>query len=61
MTDTSRDDALIAEAIRLAYGLLWHMRIDTRDDNLKLASDARKALLAVISKDDQLRGLTPLR
>ena len=45
------------EAVRLAYGLLCHMRIDTTDDNLKLASDARKALLAVISKDDQLRGI----
>jgi hypothetical protein len=44
-------------AIQLAYGLLWHMTIDNHDPNLKLASDARKALLAVMSKDDQLRGI----
>ena len=45
------------EAVRLLTGKWPHMRIDTTDDNLKLASDARKALLAVISKDDQLRGI----
>lgn len=47
----------VADAVRLAYGLLWHMHIDRNDDNLRLASDARKALLAVLSKDDQLRGI----
>ena len=26
------------EAVRLAYGLLWHMQIDRRDANLRLAS-----------------------
>ncbi len=47
----------LVEALRLAYGLLWHMQIDTTDDNLKLASDARQALLSVMSKDDQLLGI----
>jgi hypothetical protein len=45
------------QALRLAYGLLWHMRIDRRDDNLRLASDARRALLAVLSKDEQADGI----
>ncbi len=45
------------KAINLAYGLLWHMEIDRNGDNLWLASEARKALLAVMSKDDQLRGI----
>lgn len=45
------------QGIQLAYGLLWHMRIDRNDPNLALASDARKALLSVMSKDDQLRGI----
>jgi hypothetical protein len=47
----------ITDAVTLAYGLLWHMQIDREDDNLRLASDARKALLGVMSKDDQLRGI----
>jgi Lar family restriction alleviation protein len=53
------DDTRIAElaAVQLAYGLLWHMSIDNRDPNLKLASDARKALLSTLSKDGQLRGI----
>jgi hypothetical protein len=54
---TKFDTVTHADAVRLAYGLLWHMRIDNRDPNLKLASDARKALLTVLSKDDQLRGI----
>jgi hypothetical protein len=45
-------------AITLAYGLLWHMRIDRRDDNLCLASDARAALLTVLSKAEQAIGIT---
>lgn len=45
------------EALELAYGLLWHMKIDNKDINLKLASDARKALLAAIGKEGQLRGI----
>lgn len=48
----------IQAAINLAFGLLWHMEIDTRNDNLRLASDARKALWAVMSKDDQADGIT---
>jgi hypothetical protein len=47
----------VTDAASLAYGLLWHMQIDREDDNLRLASDARKALLSVMSKDDQLRGI----
>lgn len=45
------------EALRLAYGLLWHMRIDTRDDNLRLALDARKTLFAVMSQEERRRGI----
>jgi hypothetical protein len=44
-------------AVRTAYGLLWHMRIDTRDPNLKLASDARKSLLWILDKGDQADGI----
>lgn len=47
----------VPSAVQLAYGLLWHMHIDREDDNLALASDARKALMEVLSKDDQLRGI----
>lgn len=45
------------EAIVTAYGLLWKMRIDRNDPNLALASDARTALLGVLSGDDQARGI----
>src|SRR3990167_7944118 len=45
------------DALVLAYGLLWHMEIDRNDSNLYLASEARKALLAVMTIDDQFRGL----
>lgn len=51
----------IQAAIELAYGMLWHMSIDTRDPNLKLASDARKALLSVMDKDAQSRGICSVR
>jgi hypothetical protein len=53
----ARFDRAWDDAVNLAYGLLWHMQIDREDDNLRLASDARKALLSVMSKDDQLRGI----
>jgi hypothetical protein len=46
------------EAINIAYGLLWHMRIDRRDDNLLLASEARKMLLATMDKGDQAEGIS---
>lgn len=46
------------EAVRLAYGLLWHMDIDRRDDNLRLASDARKALATVLTSGEQADGIT---
>ena len=46
------------EAINLAYGLLWHMHIDREDDNLRLASDARQALLSVMTSDDKADGIT---
>lgn len=45
------------EAVRLAYGLLWHMQIDRRDANLRLASDARLTLLSTLSKDEQADGI----
>ena len=48
----------LRSAINLAYGLLWHMQIDKRDENLKLASDARAALLSVMTKDNQADGIT---
>ena len=44
----------LLDAALLAYGLLWHMHIDREDDNLRLASDARRALLEALSKEDQL-------
>lgn len=47
----------VSAAMQLAYGLLWHMSIDREDPNLALASDARKALLSILSKDDQVRGI----
>ncbi len=50
--------ATAPEAVRLAYGLLWHMRIDREDDNLRLASDARAALLTLLGKDEQVDGIT---
>lgn len=45
------------EAMRLAYGLLWHMNIDRSDPNLRLASDARRALLAVMSSEEMADGI----
>lgn len=45
-------------ALNLAYGLLWHMRIDRDNPNLRLASDARRALSSVLSKDDKIDGIT---
>lgn len=50
--------ATLPSSVALAYGLLWHMTIDHEDDNLRLASDARKALLSLLSKDEQAEGIT---
>jgi hypothetical protein len=47
----------VKEAAILAYGLLWHMAIDRNDDNLRLASDARHALLLGLSEADRLRAI----
>jgi hypothetical protein len=44
-------------AAALAYGLLWHMEIDRNKHNLRLASDARKALLHALTADDRKRGI----
>lgn len=55
--DAVRGEVDLREAARLAYGLLWHMQIDTRDPNLKLASAARNALLSAMTKDDQYLGI----
>ncbi len=43
--------------LRLAYGLLWHMEIDRADENLKLASEARRALFTVLTKDERADGI----
>ncbi len=49
------------EAMQTAYGLLWSMRIDVQDDNLKKATMARKHLLDFLSKDDQMQGIARAR
>lgn len=43
--------------IRLAYGLLWHMDIDRRSANLCLASDARRALEATLTREEKADGI----
>lgn len=42
-------------ALALAYGLLWHMEIDRRDPNLRLASEARTQISNAISGDKTIR------
>ena len=46
-----------ASAMRLAYGLLWHMQIDREDANLKLASDARRTLASALGEADRYLGI----
>lgn len=55
------EDREAAEQARLAYGLLWLMDIDRRDSKLRLASDARKALLLSMSSADQAAGIAAAR
>ncbi len=50
-----------AGAIELAYGLLWHVPVDTRTSAGRNTSLARKALLGLLDKDGQARGITAAR
>ena len=43
------------DALALAYGLLWHMWIDRRDPNLKLASEARTQISNATCGDKTIR------
>jgi len=44
-------------AAELAYGLLWHMNIDTFNASDRLASEARRTLIKAIGKEGQGRGI----
>ena len=45
------------EAAELAYGLLWHMNIDTYNASDRLAAEARRSLGGVIGREGQKRGI----
>ncbi|MGY4288841.1 hypothetical protein ACVWXO_008061 [Bradyrhizobium sp. LM2.7] len=47
--------------IKIAYGLLWLMSIDTRTKNGLLAHTARKQLLELLTRADQAEGITAAR
>lgn len=63
MAETSGPLSGLSEmnAAELAFGLLWHMRIDRRDPNLRLASDARVALGNAIGHTRKGRGIQAAR
>lgn len=48
-------------AIELAYGLLWLAPVDRTTHIGFLASEARKALLSVLDRNGQERGITAAR
>ena len=48
-------------AIELAYGLLWHVTIDTRTMQGRLVSDARKALSDILTDDERGAGIAAAR
>lgn len=50
-----------AEAMALAYGLLWCMNIDRRDPDLRKASDARIALSNSMTMEQKKRGIESAR
>jgi hypothetical protein len=52
----------LRESRNLAYGLLWSMQpIDRTNHNDDVACQARGALLATMTKDDQSAGIVAVR
>lgn len=51
----------LRDASAMAYGLLWHMYIDRRDPNLRLASEARTQVSSALSMDVKGRGIADSR
>jgi hypothetical protein len=49
------------EAAEFAYGLLWSMRTDRHDPNLRMAADARVALSNVLGMDRKAKGIAAAR
>lgn len=49
--------ATLPSEVARAYGLLWQMEVDRNDPNLRYASDARQALLSVLSDDERSTGI----
>lgn len=47
--------------IELAYGLLWHVTIDTLTSQGRLVSDARKALSDILADDERCAGIAAAR
>lgn len=47
-----------ADAIELAYGLIWHVDIDKATERGRCISAARIALLGQLDKAGQARGIT---
>lgn len=50
-----------AEAIELAYGLIWHVPVDKATEAGRCASMARLALLEKLDRDSQRRGIDAAR
>ena len=47
--------------LSMAWGLLWHMRIDRSDPSLLLASEARVQVGNLLTKDQKGRGIDAAR
>ena len=55
MSDELRD------RLALAWGLLCHMMVDRSDPSLSLASEARRQIGVVLTKEDKARGIEAAR
>jgi hypothetical protein len=50
-----------ADRVALAWGLLWHMKIDRSDPSLLLASEARMRIGGLLTKEQKAAGIQAAR